>query len=282
MNKNIIKAVSSLLVISLLFLSSCSDKFNKDSDIHRFSYNDGSGLHSSFVSSGDFIYINDEGESVDSFEKYKSVETPSDMINSVSSDPASIGYVLSCYVGGNVKTLQVDGILPTYENVKNDVYSLYCPLNLLYNDELITDGGLDFIRYVFSPDAQQIISKNGFVSISDGTYFITSKPKGSLTLYCSYSSYFIVDKLAKAYMNLVNTELKIEIQTSLSNKCTESAKSGGIAFITSEAAVDGLTCKLYSACGISVIVHPSNPAVSITSDTVKEIFSGTKTKWRDL
>lgn len=276
------KALCVFFALTVLFLPSCSGKFSKESDIHTFSYSDGSGLRLSFISSGDFIYINDEGESTNSFTKYTSVEKPADMISAVSSDPAAIGYTLSCYKDESVKEVKIDGTSPTYENVKNDVYPLYCPLYLLYDDTLITDGGLDFIRYILSSDAQQIITKNNFVSISDGTYFITSKPKGNLTLYCSYSSYFIVDKLAKAYMNLVNTGLNIEIQTSLSGTCAESAKNGGIAFTSAEIPETALTCKLYSACGISVIVHPSNPNDSLTSENIKEIFSGTKSKWKEI
>ncbi len=111
---------------------------------------------------------------------------------------------------------------------------------------------------------------------------IYAKTKGNLTLYCSYSSYFIVDKLAKAYMNLVNTGLNIEIQTSLSRACAEAAKNGGIAFTSAEIPKTALTCKLYSACGISVIVHPSNPNDSLTSENIKEIFSGTKSKWKEI
>ena len=68
------KSLCVFLALTALFLPSCSGKFNKDSNIHGFSYNDGSGLHLSFVSSGDFIYINDEGESTNSFTKYTCVE----------------------------------------------------------------------------------------------------------------------------------------------------------------------------------------------------------------
>ena len=165
------KALCVFFALTVLFLPSCSGKFSKDSDIHTFSYSDGSGLRLSFISSGDFIYINDEGESTNSFTKYTSVEKPADMISAVSSDPAAIGYTLSCYKDESVKEVKIDGTSPTYENVKNDVYPLYCPLYLLYDDTLITDGGLDFIRYILSTDAQQIITKNNFVSISDGTVY---------------------------------------------------------------------------------------------------------------
>lgn len=278
------KLLCILLIICTAALCSCSDKFDEDNAVHRFSYPDASGIYNSFVSAGDFISLDEEGNNVISFGDATAVNAPLDMLNAVSSDPSSIGYISASQITGDVKALKLNGFMPTPENIREDKYELYHPLNLAYDENNISDGGLDFIRYIFSEDGQHIISKNGYVSFDKGSYYISSMPRGELTLYCSYSSYPIAEKLAKAYMNLVNDKLKIELHTSHTEECVASVgQSGGIAFISSEIPhTSSLACRLYSADGIAVIVNAENPTEDISLEQVKKIFSQNGIKWNGI
>ena len=271
------------LVICTALLCSCSDRFDESNSIHRFSYEDGSGLYKTFLSSGGFIFVNDQGENDVSFCKANTVVSQNDMLNAVISDISAIGYISSSQITDEIKALKINGFAPSTENIKNDKYELYHPLNLAYNEDSISECGLDFVRYIFSKDGQHIISKNGYVSFSEGKFYISSLPKGALTLYCSYSSYPVVDRLAKAYMNLVNRDLEIEIHTSNSEECIASAKqNGGVAFISSEISDTSLVCELYSADGIAIIVNASNPIDNVTTEQIKKIFSQNEIKWEEI
>lgn len=277
------KLLSIQLIICLFLLPSCAEKFDKKSTVHRFSYAEASGLYTSFLSAGDFISLNENGEQVVSFGNASSTASQNDMKNAVTSDISAVGYISSSQLTDEVKALKINGFAPSYENIKSDKYELYHPLNLAYDEGKISDGGLDFVRYIFSKDGQHIISKNGYITFSDGTFYISSMPKGVLTLYCSYSSYPVVDRLARAYMNLVNKNLQIEIQTSHTEDCITSAgQNGGIAFVSSEVSQANLTSKLYSADGIAIIVNPLNPIDNITSEQLKKLFSQNELTWEEF
>ena len=277
------KLISIQLILCIFLLPSCGKKFDKESSVHRFSYEESSGIYTSFLSAGDFISLNKNGEQVVSFGNATSVTSQNNMKNAIISDISAIGYISSSQLTDEVKALKINGFAPNYENIKSDKYELYHPLNLAYDEGKISDGGLDFVRYIFSKDGQHIISKNGYVTFSDGTFYISSAPKGTLTLYCSYSSYHIADKLARAYMNLVNKDLKIELQTAHTEDCIISAtQNGGIAFVSSEVSSSSLTSKLYSADGIAIIVNPLNPIDNITSKQLKKLFSQNELTWEEF
>jgi len=100
-------------------------------------------------------------------EKGESVETPivedallqqsnGQVSTVISTTPNTIGYLSFGYLSDAVKSVAIDNVAPTVENVKNGSYSIYRPLNLLTNGEA---QGLAkaFIDFILSDAGQKIV-----------------------------------------------------------------------------------------------------------------------------
>lgn len=84
------------------------------------------------------------------------------MKSAVANDPYAIGYVSVGHIDTSVAPVALDGVIPTIETVKNGQYTI---ARGLYSN---TKGEPDplakrFIDYLFSPEGQEIVSKNGFI-----------------------------------------------------------------------------------------------------------------------
>jgi phosphate transport system substrate-binding protein len=82
----------------------------------------------------------------------------------VSLTPGAIGYVSLGYVDASVKSLKVDGIEPTVENVLNRKYPIVRELLMVTQG---TPEGLakNYIDFVLSEKGQEIVASEGFVPL---------------------------------------------------------------------------------------------------------------------
>ncbi|MBN1274167.1 MAG: phosphate ABC transporter substrate-binding protein [Candidatus Aminicenantes bacterium] len=78
--------------------------------------------------------------------------------------PGAIGYVGLGYLSSAVKGLEVEGVLPTKENVVNGSYILARKL-FMYTKGKPKGITADFIDYVMSKEGQKLVDKAGFVAI---------------------------------------------------------------------------------------------------------------------
>lgn len=62
----------------------------------------------------------------------------------------------------NIKPLKINGIPPTLDNIKNGKYPFYKDLYFSYKEPL-SDQGKKFLEFVFSPEGQNIMSKNNCI-----------------------------------------------------------------------------------------------------------------------
>ena len=96
-----------------------------------------------------------------------------------------------------------------------------------------------------------------------------------------------MEKLKEGY-ETVNPDAEIEIQQSDSTTGMESAVSGvcdiGMASreLKDSETEAGLVGQEIAIDGIAVIVNNENPMTDITSDQVKDIYTGEVTDWEDL
>jgi len=82
----------------------------------------------------------------------------------VASDPNAIGYVSIGLVDNRVKAVAYDGTLPLNENVKKGVYLLARPVFFLTKGD-INPKTKEFIDYVLSAEAQNILEKEGLIAV---------------------------------------------------------------------------------------------------------------------
>ena len=76
----------------------------------------------------------------------------------------AIGYLGFNYLGGGVAEIAFNGIMPTYENIKLDLYELHRHL-YFYTIGEPSKGAKAFIDFVQGPEGQKIAAEEGFIPI---------------------------------------------------------------------------------------------------------------------
>lgn len=101
----------------------------------------------------------------------KLMPASSSIVQSVSSDKWSIGYVGLGYTKeGNVKVVPVKkdangaAVMPTHETVLDKTYSIARPLYLYFNGEP-SDNNKVFLEFATSPDGQKIVEETGYITL---------------------------------------------------------------------------------------------------------------------
>ena len=203
----------------------------------------------------------------------------------VGSTPGAIGYVSLDVLDDTVTAMKIDGVEATAENVKNGTYKVARPFNIATKSD-ISDVAQDFIDYILSSEGQEIVS-DGYIKINDDAQpYAGSKPAGKIVVAGSSSVSPVMEKLKEAYLK-VNTNAEIELQTSDSTAGMTGAMEGtcdiGMAsreLKDSESAT--LTATPIALDGIAVIVNPQNPTDDMSTEDIKDIFTGTKTMWSEI
>ncbi len=80
----------------------------------------------------------------------------------ISGSDRAIGYVGFNYLGGGVQGIAFDGIVPSYENIKLDIYELKRDL-YFYTFGDPSPGARAFIDFVMGPEGQRIAAEEGFI-----------------------------------------------------------------------------------------------------------------------
>ena len=90
--------------------------------------------------------------------------TAGDAAAFVLADPTSIGYVGFGNIEPNLHLLAIDGIVPNVEAVREGIYPLVRPLQLM-TGALSQPVALNFIEFVLGPEGQMIVADNGWVPV---------------------------------------------------------------------------------------------------------------------
>jgi phosphate transport system substrate-binding protein len=82
----------------------------------------------------------------------------------VSGDPNAIGYISLGLVNEKVKAVKVSGVDPTLKNIVSGQYRLIRPFLFVFNGRPEGDANT-FLDFVLSTDAQELLQKEGLVTI---------------------------------------------------------------------------------------------------------------------
>lgn len=202
-------------------------------------------------------------------------------MSTVAGNEYAIGYCSLGSLNDSVKAVKIDGAEATAENVSDGTYKVARPFNIVTGDN-VSEVAQDFIDFILSADGQAVVEENGYISVADGETFTTASPSGKVTIAGSSSVSPVMEKLKEAYL-AVNSNAEIEIQTSDSTTGVTSAIEGtcdiGMASRELKEEETGVTATQIATDGIAVIVNNANPTDEISSDMVKQIFTGEVTSW---
>ena len=209
------------------------------------------------------------------------------MMTTVEGNAAAIGYISLGALSDSVKAVQVDGVEATAANVENGSYAISRPFQIATKDN-ISDTAQDFITFIMSADGQKIIEDEKYIPVSqNGAYSKPDNLSGTISVAGSSSVAPVMGALAEKYMEL-NPNVKVEVQQSDSTTGMSSAAEGvcdiGMASrdLKDSEKDAGLQATVIAKDGIAVIVNNDSGVAELTSDQVKDIYTGNITTWEDL
>ena len=124
-----------------------------------------------------------------------------------------------------VKAVQVNGVAPSADAVKDGSYSVSRPFNIATMGE--PEGlAADFINFIMSDEGQAIVEEEDYISQGrDGCFGKEPWPEGEITVGGSSSVTPVMEKLIEGYQAL-NANANIQLQQSDSTTGMNSAIDG--------------------------------------------------------
>lgn len=205
------------------------------------------------------------------------------VMTQVAGNEGGIGYISLGSLDNTVKALKVDGTEATVDNVIAGTYKVSRPFNIATKGD-VSEVAQDFINYIMSAEGQQIINDNKYIPVDTAAAAFTSNnAEGTVVVGGSSSVSPVMEKLAEAY-KAVNTNAKVEIQTTDSSSGMKAAIDGTVDIgMASRELKDEekaeLTPTVIAMDGIAVIVNNANPIEDISSEQIKQIYVGEITDW---
>ena len=265
----------------------CSDaaKFDASKTISVVTREEGSGTRDAFTELTGVLVKDGDNKTDNTTTSAVTINSTEAVITNVKDNEAAIGYISLGSLNDTVKALKIGGVEATADNVKSGDYAVSRPFNIAYKGEL-SDVAQDFVDYIMSSDGQKIVSDNGYVTVSENAAYSGKKPSGKISVAGSSSVSPVMEKLAEAYQK-VNTNAKVEIQTSDSSAGMQSAMGGtcdiGMASRDlKDEEKSALKVETIAKDGIAVIVNNANTCDDLTLDQVKSIYTGETTVWSDI
>ena len=249
---------------------------------------EGSGTRGAFIELLGIEEKNADGKKVDkTIDTAETTNSTSVMITTVQGNKAAIGYIsLGSLDKSKVKALKVDGAEAITDNVKSGEYKVARPFNIATKGDT-TGVASDFIKFILSADGQAVVEKNGYISEGNTGAYKASGQKGKITIGGSSSVTPVMEKLKEAYVKL-NPDVTVDVQQNDSSSGMKGAIDGiydiGMASrdIKDSEKEAGLSSIKIALDGIAVIVNKDNTLDSITSEQIKNIYTGSLTKWSEI
>lgn len=260
-------------------------KFDASKTISVVTREEGSGTRDAFTELTGVLVKDGDNKTDNTTTSAVTINSTEAVITNVKDNEVAIGYISLGSLNDTVKALKIGGVEATADNVKSGDYAVSRPFNIAYKGEL-SDVAQDFVDYIMSSDGQKIVSDNGYVTVSENAAYSGKKPSGKISVAGSSSVSPVMEKLAEAYQK-VNTNAKVEIQTSDSSAGMQSAMGGtcDIGMASHELKDEeksALKVETIAKDGIAVIVNNANTCDDLTLDQVKSIYTGETTVWSDI
>lgn len=259
-----------------------SDEGTASGAITVVSREDGSGTRGAFT---ELMGIEEDGTD-NTTSSAQITNSTSVMMTTVEGNPYAIGYISLGSLNDTVKAVTVDGVEATVENVESGEYTVSRPF-LVCTTEEISELGQDFMNFIMSDEGQAIVEEEGYIPRETTGAFTSNGASGDLTVGGSSSVTPVMEKLAEAYEK-INTDANVSVQQSDSTSGAENTISSVYEIgmcsrdLTEEEQSKGLTPTTIALDGIAVIVNKENAVDNLTTDQIKQIYTGEITDWADI
>lgn len=248
---------------------------------------DGSGTRGAFIELFGIEEKDSDGNKIDNTTAYAEItNSTAVMMTNIAGNVNAIGYISLGSLDDSVTAVQIDGAEASVENIKNDTYKVSRPFNIVTKDGL-SDLGQDFINFILSDEGQAVVEEAGYISDGSTGAYEGGSQSGKLTVGGSSSVTPVMEKLKEAYVAL-NPDVTVEVQQSDSTTGVTSVIDGaydiGMASrdLKDSETEQGISSQVIATDGIAVIVNNDSGITALTSEQVKDIFTGTVTDWSEI
>ncbi len=263
---------------------SASSEAGASGAISVISREDGSGTRSAFT---ELLGVVDDNKEDITTTSAVVTNSTSVMMTTVAGDPSAIGYISLGSLNDTVKAIEIDGVAPSADAVKDGSYKVARPFNVVTGSE-VSEVAQDFLNFIMSAEGQAVISEEGYVTVDDAAKSYTASGlSGKVVAAGSSSVTPVMEKLAEAYEAL-NSGVTVEVQQSDSSTGVQSGIDGtcdlGMASrdLKDSETSKGVTATVIAMDGIAIIVNNDSAIDGLTSDQVKGIYTGEITDWSDV
>lgn len=262
-----------------------SAAFDTSKTIAVVTREEGSGTRDAFTELTGVLVKDGDTKTDNTTSSAVTINSTEAVITNVKDNDAAIGYISLGSLNDTVKALKVGSVEATAENVKSGDYVISRPFNIAYKGEL-SEVAQDFVDYILSSDGQKVVADEGYVAVTENAAYSGKKPEGKISVAGSSSVSPVMEKLAEAYQK-VNTNAKVEIQTSDSSAGMQAAMEGTCDIgMASRELKDKESSELKATTiakdGIAIIVNKANSCEDLTVDRIKSIYTGETTVWSDV
>ncbi len=285
MKKIIILTVALAMVVS--FFTGCGGSSAQDTAITVVSREDGSGTRGAFIELVGVEEKDADGNKVDkTIDTAEIVNSTSVVMTTVAGNENAIGYISLGSLDDSVKALMIDGAEATVDNIKSGTYKISRPFNIATKGD-VSEVAQDFINFILSADGQTVVEDNGYISKENTGAYEGNKPSGKITVAGSSSVTPVMEKLKEAYL-VINPNAEIEVQQSDSTTGMTSAIEGvcdiGMASreLKDSELESGLNATVIAMDGIAIIVNNNNTVDELTSQQVKDVYTGVIVDWSEV
>lgn len=292
-SKKVIFVMIALVIALTAVLAACGG----EKDIAVIARTSGSGTRDAFesiVKSEDGTALKDAGLMKGALEQDKT----STVISLVSSTKTGIGYVSLGSVDDSVKVLKVEGVEATAENVLSGDYKMQRPFVIMTNKamgENLTAATRDFLAFLRSTQAQDVVEEEGYVRQDEGATEYTAPAtavSGTVSISGSTSVDPLMDKLIGKYKEIGGASVAgVEISkncqgTSHGISAVKADKTGNVIGLGSSAVKEADEAEIahfeIALDAIAVIVNPENALEDITIAQLFDIYTGKTVKFSAL
>jgi phosphate transport system substrate-binding protein len=284
MMKKLLALILALTALSAFALA----EFDLSQTIAVVSREEGSGTRGAFIELTGVQKKNDEGKDQDyTYAEADFVNGTSLVITTVSTNPAAIGYasLSSVLLNDTAKSIRIDGVEPTTENILNKTYPIARPFNLVSKGELTNPMAVDFMNFVMSKQGQEVVAEDGLVPVNqEAAEYTAANLSGLLVVGGSTSVAPVMELLAEAYTEL-NPEVEVDVQSTgssagVTGALDETYMIGMASRELKDSEIEnGALAVAIGIDGIAVINALDNPVSDLTLEQVRQIYTGEVTTW---
>lgn len=310
MRKTLSALLTGIFAFCIISFPSCIYKGEKY--ITVIAREKGSGTREAFDKTvcdgkGNFLEMKVDGKKI-----YKTSLTALELTKSsfvtstVAKDENAIGYVSYASVSKDVKTVSVDGVLPSEETVLSGAYPIQRPYVILTSEKVsLTPRTQDFMRYLCSDEMQTHAQKADCIFLADeqkragenrppipvSAYErLDNFPNGDkIVVRGSTSVEKLINAAAKGYADGYDVKatdvFDIQLEgSSVGRKAVEEDRKGNVIGLSS-ASIDVDGVRSFNVCldAVAVIVHPKNAlAKDLTLAQLYDVFSGKTIRFSQL